>query len=37
MIEVADILIGGTAVANNLPLATLIRNHFSSISNLKML
>jgi predicted nucleic acid-binding protein len=36
MIEMADILIGGTAIANNLPLATLNRNHFNRIANLHL-
>ena len=36
MIEMADILIGGTAIANNLPLATLNRNHFHRIANLHL-
>lgn len=36
MIEISDILIGGTAIANNLPLATLNKNHFNRIANLKL-
>ena len=36
MIEISDILIGGTAIANNLPLATLNKNHFNQIANLKL-
>ena len=34
MIEIPDILIGGTAVANNLRLATLNQKHFSRIEGL---
>ena len=37
MIEIADIFIGGTALAYNLPLATLNKNHFSRIENLEIL
>ena len=33
LIDVADMLIAGTALANNLPLATLNTKHFSSIKN----
>lgn len=37
LIEIADILIGGTAIAYNLPLATLNKNHFSRIEKLEIL
>jgi len=37
MIEIADILIGGTALANDLPLATLNKNHFNRIDNLQLI
>lgn len=37
MIEIADFLIGGTAIAYNLPLATLNKNHFSRIEKLEIL
>jgi predicted nucleic acid-binding protein len=37
MIEIADILIAGTALANDLFLATLNKNHFNRIANLKLL
>jgi predicted nucleic acid-binding protein len=37
MIEIADILIGGTAIAFDLPLATLNKNHFTRIANLKII
>ena len=36
MIEIADILIGGTALANNMRLATLNKNHFNRIANLQL-
>ena len=34
MIEIPDILIGATAIANELPLATLNKKHFERIENL---
>ncbi len=36
MIEIADILIGATAIAYNLPLATLNKNHFIRIENIQL-
>lgn len=37
MIEIVDILIAATAIANNLELATLNKNHFNRIDNLKLI
>ncbi|MGH7595414.1 MAG: type II toxin-antitoxin system VapC family toxin [bacterium] len=37
LIELADLLIGATAVSNSLPLATLNRKHFERISNLTLI
>jgi len=37
MIEIADILIAGTAISNNLPIATLNKNHFNRIDNLQLI
>lgn len=37
LINLADMLIAGTALANNLPLATLNTKHFTRIKNLKLL
>ncbi len=37
LIELADILIGGTAIANNLKIATLNKNHFIRIENLLLI
>jgi len=34
IIEIPDILIGATAIANELPLATLNKKHFERIENL---
>lgn len=36
LIELADLLIGATAVSNTLPLATLNRKHFERIPNLTL-
>ena len=36
LIDIPDILIAGTALANNLKLATLNKRHFSRIKGLKM-
>lgn len=36
LIELADLLIGATAVSNTLPLATLNRKHFERIQNLTL-
>ena len=36
MIDVSDILIASTAIVNNLPLATLNRNHFERIRGLRL-
>ena len=36
MIDVCDILIASTAIANDLPLATLNRNHFERIRGLRL-
>jgi predicted nucleic acid-binding protein len=37
LIELADLLIGATALSNSLPLATLNRKHFERISNLTLM
>ena len=37
MIEIPDILIGATALANNLPIATLNRKHFERIEKLELI
>ncbi|NUM77912.1 type II toxin-antitoxin system VapC family toxin [candidate division KSB1 bacterium] len=37
LIELADLLIGATAVSNSLPLATLNRKHFERIGNLTLI
>jgi tRNA(fMet)-specific endonuclease VapC len=37
MIDIADILIGATAIANDIPLATLNLKHFKRIKGLKIL
>jgi len=36
LIDAPDILIAGTAMRNNLPLATLNRKHFERINGLEM-
>ena len=37
MIDIPDIMIAGTAVQNNVPLATLNRKHFERINGLKII
>jgi predicted nucleic acid-binding protein len=37
LIDTTDILIAATAMANDLPLATLNRNHFERIRGLQMM
>ncbi|MBN2091254.1 type II toxin-antitoxin system VapC family toxin [candidate division KSB1 bacterium] len=37
LIELSDLLIAATAISNSLPLATLNRDHFKNIPNIKLL
>ena len=37
LVETPDILIAGTAISNNIPLATLNRKHFEHIKNLQLI
>jgi tRNA(fMet)-specific endonuclease VapC len=37
IIDIADILIGATALSHNIPIATLNNNHFERIKNLELI